>query len=242
MNCDGSTTDDDSTEDEEDTKTADDNANSLISKTRCPDDIKLEGKCSETKCSESEVWCEGHSCLAPYSGDNEYYEAIINSIHDASSGHRQAVVTFIGYESEGSEVVPVTALRKSTTELQKNSTKKASGVDPLTTENSFFFSHLKGNEAEENMRLKYGEFDVGNATSQNESRHITDFSLVSAAPPLSCSSVSIIFFLPLVLIFCVASLSLCCCFLLWLFAVFALFSSFLLTRFSLPVPRDVPHV
>ena len=79
--------------------------------------------------------------------------------------------------------------------------------------------------------------DFGSDTS----RHITDFSLVSAAPPLSCSSVSIIFFLPLVLIFCVASLSLCCCFLLWLFSVFALFSSVLLTRFSLPVPRDVPH-
>ena len=34
---------------------------------------------------------------------------------------------YFSYESEGSEVVLVTALRKSTTELQKNSTKKSSG-------------------------------------------------------------------------------------------------------------------
>ena len=43
------------------------------------------------------VWHKGLSCLAPYSGDNEYYEAVINSIQATSEGHREAVVTFIGY-------------------------------------------------------------------------------------------------------------------------------------------------
>jgi len=33
----------------------------------------------------------------------------------------------LSYESEGSEIVPITALRKTTTEHQKNSTKKNSG-------------------------------------------------------------------------------------------------------------------
>jgi len=33
----------------------------------------------------------------------------------------------LSYECEGSEVVPITALRKTTTERQKNSTKKNSG-------------------------------------------------------------------------------------------------------------------
>jgi len=162
MDGDGSTTDDDSTEDEEDTKTADENKYNCSSKMRCPNVLKFEEKESKTTCPDSEVWHKGHSCLAPYSGDNEYYEAIINSIQDTSSGEREAVVTFIGYESEGSEVVPVTSLRTTTTECQKNSTKK------ISAENSFFFSHLKGNEAEEIMRLKYGEYDVGSETHQGE--------------------------------------------------------------------------
>ena len=37
------------------------------------------------------------------------------------------VLFYFSYESEGSEVVPVTALRRSTTEWQKNSTKENSG-------------------------------------------------------------------------------------------------------------------
>ena len=41
-------------------------------------------------------WFKGQICLAPYDGDNEYYEAVINSLHKASSGLRMAVVTFIG--------------------------------------------------------------------------------------------------------------------------------------------------
>ena len=41
-------------------------------------------------------WCKGQICLAPYSGDNEYCEAVISSLLKASSGKRMAVVTFIG--------------------------------------------------------------------------------------------------------------------------------------------------
>ena len=41
-------------------------------------------------------WSKGQICLAPYSGDNEYYEAVINSLHKGSSRLRMAVVTFIG--------------------------------------------------------------------------------------------------------------------------------------------------
>ncbi|KAL9951050.1 hypothetical protein ACROYT_G043643 [Oculina patagonica] len=175
MDCDGSTTDDDSTEDEEEAKTDDVNVNNGA-KLRCQNYFKPKGKGVEEKCSDSgaegssTVWRKGNSCLAPYSGDNQYYEAVIVSIQDTSSGHGEAVVTFIGYESEGSEVVPVTALRKTTTEHQNNMTRKNTGTDvvPSTTEDDFFFTHLKGNEAEESMRLKYGGYDVSSLNGQEE--------------------------------------------------------------------------
>lgn len=41
------------------------------------------------------------------------------------------VLFYLSYESEGSEVVPVTALRKTAAEWQKNSTKKNSGENKI---------------------------------------------------------------------------------------------------------------
>ncbi|XP_078355555.1 DNA excision repair protein ERCC-6-like 2, partial [Oculina patagonica] len=76
----------------------------------------------------------------------------------------------IRYECEGSEVVPVTALRTTTTEQQNSLTRKntATDVEPSITEDDFFFTYLKGNEAEEIMRLKYGEYDVSSLNGQEE--------------------------------------------------------------------------
>ncbi|KAJ7325348.1 hypothetical protein OS493_029896 [Desmophyllum pertusum] len=106
MDFDGSTTDDDCTEDEEDTKRAvvacGNNVNNGDFKTRCQSDFKLEGKDKEAKCSDMRV-----------------------EVSSAS-------------------------------------------VTPSTTERKFFFNHLKGNETEEIMRLKYGEYDASSDSNTQE--------------------------------------------------------------------------
>lgn len=57
------------------------------------------------------MWKVGDSCLAPYSGDNELYLAVIQEIKNEGN-HRTACVRYLDYSSDENEIVPLVKLKE----------------------------------------------------------------------------------------------------------------------------------